>query len=212
MKNIGINLSLIILLAFTCQLKAQKTENRSEHKGYKVGDIATGFKLKNVDNKMVSLSDYKEAKGFIVIFTCNHCPYAKAYENRIIGLNHKYASKGYPVIAINPNDPKVEPQDSFEGMQQRAKDKSFTFPYLFDEGQTIYPQYGATRTPHVFVLQKTNGKNIVRYIGAIDDNYADPNDVSHKYVEDAVDALLSGKPVVQATTVAIGCSIKAQKD
>jgi peroxiredoxin len=212
MKNKGIELSLIILLAFTCQIKAQKMENMTDQKGYKVGDAATGFKLKNVDNKMVSLSDFKDAKGFIVIFTCNHCPYAKAYENRIIGLNYKYAPKGYPVIAINPNDPKVEPQDSFEGMQQRAKEKSFTFPYLFDEGQKIYPQYGATRTPHVFVLQRENGKNIVKYIGAIDDNYADANDVSHKYVEDAVDALLSNKPVAQTSTVAIGCSIKAQND
>ena len=212
MKNTGINLSLIILLAFTCQVKAQKMENSSDHKGYKIGDVATDFKLKNIDNKMVSLSDYKDAKGYIIIFTCNHCPYAKAYENRIIGLNYKYASKGYPVIAINPNDPKMEPQDSFEGMKQRSKEKGFTFPYLFDEGQKIYPQYGATRTPHVFVLQKENGKNIVRYIGAIDDNYADANDVSHKYVEDAVDALLSNKPVVQVTTVAIGCSIKAQND
>jgi len=190
------------------QASSNKMENKSEQKGYKVGDNATGFKLKNVDNKMVSLSDYNDAKGFIVIFTCNHCPYAKAYETRIIGLNHKYASKGYPVIAINPNDPKVEPQDSFEGMQQRAKERGFTFPYLFDEGQKIYPQYGATRTPHVFVLQKENGKNIVRYIGAIDDNYADPSDVSHKYVEDAVDALLSNKPVALTSTVAIGCSIK----
>src|ERR1035437_1663857 len=210
MRNTGINLSLIILLAFTCQIKAQKMENMSEYKGYKVGDIATGFKLKNVDNKMVSLSDYKDAKGYIVIFTCNHCPYAKAYENRIIGLNHKYASKGYPVIAINPNDPKLEPQDSFEGMQQRAKEKGFTFPYMFDEGQKIYPQYGAVRTPHVFVLQKENGKNIIRYIGAIDDNYSDANDVNHRYVEDAVDALLSGKTIAVATTVAIGCSIKAE--
>ena len=168
--------------------------------------------MKNVDNKIVSLSDYSDAKGFIVIFTCNHCPYAKAYETRIIGLNHKYASKGYPVIAINPNDPKVEPQDSFDGMKQRAKEKGFNFPYLFDEGQKVYPQYGAVRTPHVFVLQKVSGKNMVRYIGAIDDNYSDANDVSHKYVEDAVDALLSNKPVQVTSTVAIGCSIKAQKE
>ena len=212
MKHVGIIVSIITFLTLTGQAKAQKMENMSEHKGYKVGDVATGFKLKNVDNKMVSLSDYENAQGFIVIFTCNHCPYAKAYESRIIGLNHKYASKGYPVIAINPNDPKVEPQDSFEGMQQRAKEKGFTFPYLFDEGQKIYPVYGATRTPHVFVLQKENGKNIVRYIGAIDDNYADASDVSHKYVEEAVDALLSNKPVAQSFTVAIGCSIKAQND
>ena len=209
MKNIGIITSLITLLTLTGQAKAQKMENMSDHKGYKVGDVATGFKLKNVDNKMVSLSDYTDAKGFIVIFTCNHCPYAKAYESRIIGLNHKYAPKGYPVIAINPNDPKAEPQDSFEGMQQRAKEKGFTFPYLFDEGQKIYPQYGAKRTPHVFVLNKESGKNVVRYIGAIDDNYSDPNDVSHKYVEDAVDALLSNKPIALTSTVAVGCSIKA---
>ncbi|MDR3651646.1 MAG: thioredoxin family protein [Paludibacter sp.] len=211
MRKIGLILSSIILLAILAQVNAKKMENTSEHKGYKIGDAATDFHLKNVDNKMVSLSDYKNAKGFIVIFTCNHCPYAKAYENRIIALNHKYAPKGYPVIAINPNDPKIEPQDSFVGMQQRAKEKGFTFPYLFDEGQKIYPQYGAVRTPHVFILQKENSKNIVRYIGAIDDNYADANDVSHKYVEAAVDALLANKPIAQTSTVAIGCSIKADK-
>ena len=212
MKKTRIILSVILFTIFLIQANAKKMENTLVHNGYKIGDTATDFKLKNVDNKMVSLSDYSSAKGYIVIFTCNHCPYAKAYENRIIALNHKYAPKGYPVIAINPNDPKVEPQDSFEGMQQRAKEKGFTFPYLFDEGQTIYPQYGAIRTPHVYILQKVNGKNIVRYIGAIDDNYSDANDVSHKYVEAAVDELLSNKPVLVATTVAIGCSIKAQKE
>ena len=212
MKKTGFILGLLVFMITLIQAKENKMENTAIHKGYKIGDTATDFKLKNVDNKIVSLSDYKGAKGYIVIFTCNHCPYAKAYESRIIALNHKYASKGYPVIAINPNDPKVEPQDSFEGMKQRAKEKGFTFPYLFDQGQTIYPQYGATKTPHVFVLQKENGKNIVRYIGAIDDNYSDANDVSHKYVEDAVDALLANKPVLLTSTVAIGCSIKAQKE
>jgi peroxiredoxin len=212
MKKTGFILGLILFMIILIQASTTKMEKTSEKKGYKVGDVATDFKLKNVDNKMVSLSDYNNAKGFIVIFTCNHCPYAKAYETRIIGLNHKYAAKGYPVIAINPNDPKVEPQDSFEGMKERAKEKGFTFPYLFDEGQAIYPQYGATRTPHVFILQKSNGKNVVRYIGAIDDNYSDANDVSHKYVEDAIDALLANKPVVLTSTVAIGCSIKAEKE
>lgn len=212
MKKTSLILSSIILLTCLMQVNAKKTENRPEHKGYKVGDVATDFKLKNVDNKMVSLSDYKTAKGFIVIFTCNHCPFAKAYQDRIIALNHKYAPKGYPVIAINPNDPKLEPIDSFEGMQKRAKEKGFTFPYLFDDGQKIYPQFGATHTPDVFVLNKEKGKNIVRYMGAIDDNYADAKDVSHKYVDAAVDALLAGKPISQTTTVAIGCGIKAQKD
>jgi len=212
MKKTGFILGLILFMIILIQAGTTKMENTIVNKGYKVGDVATDFKLKNVDNKMVSLSDYNDAKGFIVIFTCNHCPYAKAYETRIIGLNHKYAAKGYPVIAINPNDPKVEPQDSFEDMKERAKEKGFTFPYLLDEGQAVYPKYGATRTPHVFVLQKTNGKNVVRYIGAIDDNYSDANDVSHKYVEDAVDALLANKPVLLTSTVAIGCSIKAEKE
>jgi len=212
MKKTVLIVCSIIFLASLAQVKAQKMETNSEHKGYKVGDVATDFKLKNVDQKMVSLSDYADAKGFIVVFTCNHCPYAKAYESRIIALDQKYASKGYPVIAINPNDPKVEPTDNFEAMQVRAKEKGFTFPYLFDDGQTVYPQYGATKTPHVFLLNKENGKNIVRYIGAIDDNYADANDVSNKYVEAAVDALLANQPIAQTTTVAIGCSIKAQKN
>lgn len=179
--------------------------------GYNPGDVATDFKLKNIDGKMVSLSDYKDAKGFIVVFTCNHCPYAVAYEDRIIALDKKYAAKGYPVIAINPNDPEVQPQDSYEAMKQRAKDKGFTFPYLFDKGQKIYPQYGATKTPHVYILEKDSKKLMVRYVGAIDDNYKDASDVSERYVEAAVDALLAGKPVPTATTVAIGCTIKVKK-
>ena len=212
MKKTVLIVYSIIFLTGLAQVKAQTMENNSTNKGYKIGDVATDFKLKNVDQKTVSLSDYAAAKGFIVVFTCNHCPYAKAYESRIIALDKKYASKGYPVIAINPNDPIVVPADNFEAMQVRAKEKGFTFPYLFDDGQKVYPQYGATKTPHVFLLNKENGKNIVRYIGAIDDNYADANDVDNKYVEAAVDALLANQPIVQANTVAIGCSIKAQKN
>lgn len=193
----------LALVAFVAQpLSAQ---------GYKIGDNATDFKLKNVNGKMVSLSDFKDAKGFILIFTCNHCPYAIAYEDRIIALDAKYKSLGYPVIAINPNDPAVQPKDSYEAMIVRAREKSFTFPYLFDDGQKIYPQYGATKTPHIFILQKDKNKNVVRYIGAIDNNYKDANDVTEKYVEVAVDALLAGKPVTTTTTVAVGCTIKAKK-
>lgn len=195
-----------ILIVFTL-ITAFGLKNTSE--GYKIGDKATDFKLKNVDEKMVSLANYKSAKGFIVIFTCNHCPYSIAYEDRIIALDKKYKEKGYPVIAINPNNPQVSKGDDFVSMQQRAKDKGFTFPYLFDDGQKIYPQYGATRTPHVFLLNKENGSLIVEYIGAIDNNSQDADAVTEKYVENAVDALLkSKKPVVNATK-AIGCSIKA---
>ena len=184
-----------------------EASNSSEN-GYDIGDVATDFKLKNIDGKQVSLSDYSTAKGFIVVFTTNHCPYAKAYENRIVALDKKYKTKGYPVIAINPNNPDKNEQDSFENMQIRAKQKGFTFPYLLDEGQKIYPQYGATKTPHVYILEKENNELIVKYIGAIDDNYQDVNAVEEKFVENAVDELLAGEEVSVKTTKAIGCSIK----
>lgn len=176
--------------------------------GYKVGDMATDFKLENIDGNTVSLSNYKDAKGFIVIFTCNTCPYAVAYEDRIIALDKKYAKKGYPVIAIMPNNTTVMPGDNMQAMQARAKAKGFTFPYLLDKDQEIYPQYGATKTPHVFVLQKTQKGNQVKYIGAIDDNYKDATAVNQKYVEHAVDALLAGDDIKETHTKAIGCTIK----
>ena len=201
-----LSFGLILILGLLSFSSSPKSDS-----GYNVGDEATDFKLKNVDGKMVSLADYPSAKGFIVIFTCNHCPYAKKYEDRIIALDKTYKSKGYPVIAINPNNPAVEPQDSFDEMVTRAKEKKFTFPYLFDDGQKIFPVYGATRTPHVFVLKKENGKNIVKYIGAIDNNYEDPNDVSEYYVRDAVNQLLKNQPVKTDKTVAIGCTIKVKK-
>jgi peroxiredoxin len=202
MKTIKLFLVVFIVAATA----AFTTKNTSD--GYKIGDTATDFKLKNVTNNMVSLADYSNAKGFIVIFTCNHCPYSIAYEDRIIALDKKYKSKGYPVIAINPNNPEVSKGDDFVSMQKRAKDKGFTFPYLFDEGQKIYPQYGATRTPHVFILTKENKALKVAYIGAIDNNYSDAAAADVKYVENAVDELLAGKKVTLTTTKAIGCSIK----
>lgn len=194
-------LALLVSFAASSALMAQ---------GYAVGDAATDFSLKNVDGKKVSLADYKQAKGFIVVFTCNHCPYAVAYEDRIIALDKKYKPLGYPVIAINPNDPAAQPKDSYEAMQTRAKEKAFTFPYLFDDGQTIYPQYGAEKTPHVFVLKKTGNKQLVKYIGAIDNNYRNAAEATEHYVADAVDALLAGKEPAVSKTVAIGCSIKVK--
>ncbi|SNR67356.1 AhpC/TSA family protein [Lutibacter agarilyticus] len=202
MKTLKLSLVLIAFATIT----AFTLKNTSE--GYKIGDTATDFSLKNIDNKMVSLADYDNAKGFIVIFTCNHCPYSVAYEDRIIDLDKKYKSKGYPVIAINPNNPAISKGDDFVSMQQRAKDKGFTFPYLFDDGQKIFPQYGATRTPHVFLLKKENNDLKVAYIGAIDNNSHDATAVTEKYVENAVDALLEGKKPAIDYTKAIGCSIK----
>jgi len=182
--------------------------NVTDYKGYEVGDMATDFSLENIDGNMVSLSDYENAKGFIVTFTCNTCPYAVAYEDRLEALNKKYAGKGYPVIAIMPNNTEIKPGDSMEAMKARAKAKGFTFPYLMDKGQEIYPQYGATKTPHIYLLQKTKKGNVVKYIGAIDDNYKDAEAVTEKYVEDAVDTLLKGGEIKVKTTRAIGCSIK----
>ncbi|WP_340065299.1 thioredoxin family protein [Ascidiimonas aurantiaca] len=197
-----------LTLLFTALLTVSFTPVDSEGDGYKIGDYATDFKLKNINGKMVSLADYKNAKGFLVIFTCNSCPFSVAYEDRIIALNDKYAPKGIPVIAINPNNPEAQPKDSYNLMKVRAQEKGFTFPYLLDEGQKIYPQYGATRTPHVFLLEKTPQGNKVKYIGAIDDNYQDANSVEQKYVEMAADALLAGKEVKIQNTRAIGCTIK----
>lgn len=173
--------------------------------GYAVGDTAADFKLKNVDGKMVSLADYKQAKGYIVIFTCNHCPYSKAYEDRIIALHKKYEKEGYPVVAINSNDKVRQPEDSYENMQQRAKQKKFRFAYLYDETQEVALQFGATRTPHVFILDKALK---VQYIGAIDDNHEEPASVKEKYVEKALNELMAGKPVSQSLTKALGCTIK----
>lgn len=180
--------------------------------GYQVGDKAASFTLKNVDGKMISLADYSEAKGFVVVFTCNHCPYAKAYQDRLISIDKKYRSKGYPVIAVNPNDRALQPEDSFEAMKTRAKEKGYTFPYLVDEKQDVYKMYGASRTPHVYLLQKDpSGQLWVKYIGAIDDNHQDANSVKQPYLENALNALLTGKNPDPSFTKAIGCGIKSKQ-
>lgn len=203
MKTLKVLFALCVCLITAVQgLRAQEGE------GYQVGDVAIDFKLKSTDGSLVSLSDYKEARGFLVIFTCNSCPYAVAYEDRIIALDKKYKEQGVPVIAINPNNPLVQPKDSYAEMQTRAARKGFTFPYLLDEGQKIFPEYGAKRTPHCFLLEKTDVGNVVRYIGAIDDNYQDASAVETTYVADAIDAMLAGEPVELNYTKAIGCSIK----
>lgn len=170
--------------------------------GYTVGDQATDFKLKNVDGKMISLADYKNAKGYIVIFDCNTCPYSKAYNQRIIALDEKYSSKGFPVITINANQ---GAGDSYENMIRISKKKNYKFPYLIDENQEVAKAFGATNTPHVFVLNK-NLK--VAYIGAIDDSPRHETGVTKRYVEDAVDALMNNKVVTVTKTKAIGCGIK----
>ena len=176
--------------------------------GYGVGDAASDFKLKNIDGKMVSLSDYSSAKGFIIAFDCNTCPMSKAYNERILALNKKYAPQGFPLIAINPNSPELSSGDSFDEMVKYAKKKGYDFPYLYDESQATVRAFGASNTPHMFVLNKSGSEYKVAYIGAIDDNPRDAKKAENRYVEEAVDALLAGKPVETTKTKAVGCGVR----
>ena len=172
---------------------------------YELGDTVSDFELKNFDGKMVSLSDYKRSKGVILIFDCNTCPYSKAYNDRIIQLHKNYAPKGFPVITINSND---GAGDSFEQIVARAKSKNYDFPYLQDKSQQVARAFGATNTPHVFILRRNGADFVVSYIGAIDNNSRSGAQADKKYVEDAVNALLEGKPVPVTKTKAVGCGIR----
>jgi len=186
-------LGLVLTFSVTAQLK--------------IGDKAPGFRLKNIDNKFVALDDYKDQKGVAIIFTCNHCPYSVLYEDRIIALQNKYGSKKFPVVAINPNDSTIVPADSFSNMIIRAAEKGFNFPYLLDDVQ-LFKKFGATRTPHVYLLKNEGSYFTVAYIGAIDDNPQDATNVSNAYLAQAIDALLQGKAPTVTETRAIGCTIK----
>lgn len=170
----------------------------TDSQGLNVGEKANDFTLANVDGKLISLGSYKNAKGYIVIFTCNNCLYAKAYQKRIAELQDKYAIKGFPVIAINTSDSK-------EDIKARAKDQKYPFLYLNDETKEVTKTYGATNTPQVYVLKKDK---TVAYIGAIDNKYKDSNTADKQYVQDAVEALLANEEVTTNHTKAIGCSIK----
>lgn len=197
MKNLLNTFILALLIGVTVTAQS----------GYKVGDTAADFSLKGVDGKMHSLTDMPEAKGYIVTFTCNHCPYAIMYEDRLVALQNEFGPKGYQVVAINPNDPEVKPDDSFDNMIIRAEEKKFNFPYLVDEGQKLYPIFGATKTPHVFLL---DSKLEVKYIGAIDDNARNADEVEERFLANAINALEAGKNPDPAMTKAIGCSIKTK--
>jgi peroxiredoxin len=194
--SIGIFVMSLILVSFV-PLK----------NGYDIGETVKDFSLKNIDGKMVSLSSFKDNKGLIVIFDCNTCPMSKAYNSRILALGKKY-EKTFPVVAINANDPEQSSGDSFEEMISYAKSHGYTFPYLQDETQNVAKTFGATNTPHVFILSRNGNEYKVAYIGAIDNNTRNASEASKKYVEEAVDALIAGKPVATAKTKAIGCGIK----
>lgn len=181
---------------------------QAQPKGYTLGDAVADFRLKNVDGRTISLADYRSQKGLIVVFMSNHCPFAKAYEDRVSALDRKFSSQGYPVLAIMPNDPTAYEEDSFENMKVRARDKSFPYAYTIDETQATARAFGVTRTPQVYVLKQTNNQFILEYVGAIDDSPQDEASVQRRHVDEAVSSLLAGRPVQSPITKPIGCAIK----
>lgn len=169
---------------------------------------AIDFDLPGVDGKVHSLSELKDKKAVIVIFSCNHCPYVQAYEDRISEIQKDYASQGAQVVAINSNDDQNYPEDNFENMKKRAKEKGFNFLYLRDQTQKVAQSYSATHTPHIFLFDQNRD---LRYTGKIDDNWQNSKKVSKRYLREALDAVLAGKPVSEPETFAIGCTIKWKK-
>jgi peroxiredoxin len=175
----------------------------------KIGEAApsAATKMKNVDGKMVSIADVKGAKGTLVIFSCNHCPFAKAWEGRILELANNYAKEGIGIIMINPNDPAAMPADSYEEMQKRAKDRNYPFPYVVDDGSVVAQAFGASRTPEIFLFDKS-GK--LAYHGAVDDN-KEADSVNKTFLKDALESVVAGTEVAVKETKAIGCGLSFYK-
>jgi len=169
--------------------------------GIPMADVA----MKNVDGKELNLKSIVKPAGTLVVFTCNHCPFVKRWESRIIGLGNAYAAQGIGVVAINANDPKAYPDDSFEAMQVRAKEKGMEFPYVVDATSNVARAFGATKTPEAFLFDK-DGKLV--YHGAIDDNGEDPSKVENAYLKLALAAVLADAEVPVKETKSIGCGIK----
>ncbi len=171
----------------------------------KIGDACPGFNLKAADSKRYSLNSFAPNKILIIIFSCNHCPYVQAYEERIIAIQNDYSSKGIRIAAVNSNDDSQYEDDSFEGMIKRSAFKNFNFPYLRDDEQTVAESFGASHTPEIFVF---DGKRKLAYHGKIDDNWKEPEKVKNRYLREALDEILEGKEVSVPETFSIGCTIK----
>jgi peroxiredoxin len=179
------------------------TEQASER--LKFGDSAPTFSLGGVDGQTHRLEEYHEKPVLVVVFSCNHCPYVQAYEERLVELQRDYAGRGVQVVAINSNDAVAYSEDGFTAMQRRAQERGFNFPYLRDESQEVARAYGATHTPQLFVFDRTRR---LRYSGKIDDNWQDPRRVTRRYLREALDALLQDREPSERYTHAIGCTIK----
>lgn len=163
------------------------------------------FTLRATDGSTHRSDDYGRAPVFGVIFSCNHCPYAQAWEARLIQIQRDYAPRGVRFVVINANDAAKYPTDDFEHMRARSEEKQYPFPYLYDETQEVARAYGATRTPEIFLF---DAQRVLRYHGAPDDNYEDPTAVRHHYLRDALDALLASQAPATPQTKPVGCTIK----
>jgi peroxiredoxin len=170
-----------------------------------IGDPAPAFSLPGTDGRTYSLDGLADKPVLVVVFSCNHCPYVQAYEDRLVAIQRDYAERGAQLIAINSNDDVHYPEDSFQQMVARAHAKGFNFLYLRDASQAIAKVYGATHTPQLFVFDRAR---TLRYTGKIDDNWQNPKAVTRRYLRDALDALLNGRDPAEAQTHAIGCTIK----
>jgi hypothetical protein len=175
--------------------------------GLDIGDRmpATDAMLTNTDMSQISLSQVIGAKGTLVVFSCNHCPWAQAWEQRIVELGNSYLKKDVGVIVINSNDPKLYPTDGIEHMKTRVAEMGYQMPYVVDAGSKVAKKFGATRTPDIFLF---DAQNTLVYTGAFDDNSEKPEKVTKTYLQDAMEALLAGQPIATPKTKAIGCSIK----
>jgi peroxiredoxin len=182
--------------------------------GFKPIEVARtvkDFELVNVDGKTISTHSYPRAKGFVVVFTCLHCPFAKLYDERLKQLNAKYSALNIPLLLVNASDTLMFPDENLANMAKIARAKKYSFPYLFDASQKVAKDFNAEKTPHAFVIWKEQNKWVVKYSGAIDDNGAHPEDVKTPYVANALNDLLSGKPVALVTGHSIGCAIHYRK-
>lgn len=170
-----------------------------------IGDKAIPFELPGVDDQLHSLADYADKQAVVVVFSCNHCPYVRAWEDRMVQIQADFGDKGVQLVAINANDTVKYPDDSLPKMKVRSREKGFNFPYLFDESQEVARHYGAERTPEFFVF---DSGGVLRYHGALDDNYDDPGAVKQEYLRRALEAVLAGQTPTSAETSAVGCTIK----
>lgn len=170
-----------------------------------IGDKIIDFKLPGTDGKSYSLEDFKDKKAVVVIFTCNHCPYVLAWEDRMINIGNEFKDKNVGFMLICSNDAEKYPADSFEKMKERSEIKNYPFPYLHDENQKTASEYGAKRTPEIFLFDSV--QRLV-YHGAVDDNYEEPEKVKSHYLKDALFAVLSRESVSIQETPPIGCTIK----